>query len=177
MLNKEMKINMVKYKDEDEGLMKEVKKETGKDEERKQLQIEQDGFKRFNGLIFIPRSMEGKIIERYHDSLREQLQLREGHQGETRTAEKIQRYLYFPGMSRKIRISENATNVSEERSTQGNRLDLTMDFVSVPEKEGMGQILVVTDRFTKFSVLIPVKKTLISLLATMATRIRHFRST
>ena len=97
MLNKEMKINMVKYKDEDEKLMEEVKEETRKDKERKELEIEQDGFKRFNGLIFIPRSMEGKIIERYHDDVRE------GHQGETRTAEKIQRYLYFPGMSRKRR--------------------------------------------------------------------------
>lgn len=33
-----------------------------------------------------------------------------------------------------------------------------MDFVHVPEKGGFGQVLVVTDRFTKFTVLIPMKK-------------------
>jgi len=35
-----------------------------------------------------------------------------------------------------------------------------MDFVHMPETKGMGQILVVTDRFSKFTVLIPVKKTI-----------------
>ena len=71
--------------------MEEVQKETKKDKERKYLTIEKDGFKRFQGLIYIPRSMEKKIIQRYHDDP---------------TSENIgkdSKYLYFPGMTRKIK--------------------------------------------------------------------------
>lgn len=34
-----------------------------------------------------------------------------------------------------------------------------MDFVHMPETEGKDQVLVVTDRFSKFTILIPVSKT------------------
>ena len=60
-----------------------------------ELPINDDGHKRFNGLIFIP--MERKVIERNHDDIRE------GHPGIARTMEKIQRSYYFPGMFRKVK--------------------------------------------------------------------------
>jgi integrase-like protein len=113
--------------------------------------------------------MESKIIQRYHDDVRE------GHQRESRTREKIQRYFYFPGMARKIR-----NYIRKCDKCQKNKIDtkkpfgkmqkwqreltkpwrhITMDFVHMPETEGKGQVLVVTDRFSKFTILIPVGKT------------------
>jgi transposase InsO family protein len=35
-----------------------------------------------------------------------------------------------------------------------------MDFAHMPEKDGCGQVLIVVDRFTKFTILIPLKKTI-----------------
>ena len=171
--NKEMRVNVVKYQNEDEDIMMKVKEETKMNKERNDLVLEEDGFKRFQGMIFIPRSMEERIIERFHDDLRE------GHQGETRTLEKIQRYLYFPGMSRKVRRYINKCDKCQKGKIDTKKPSgfmkiwqhglkepwrhITMDFVHMPNSKGMGQmtqILVVTDRFSKFTVLIPVKKTI-----------------
>jgi Integrase zinc binding domain len=49
-----------------------------------------------NGLIVIPKSMEEKMIRRYHDDTRE------GHPGLARTMEKIQRNFYIR-LTRKVK--------------------------------------------------------------------------
>jgi integrase-like protein len=159
-----------KYLDKDEDIMNEVKKETEKHQDGFDIELHEDGFKRFQGLIFIPKKMEEKIIERIHDDPRE------GHQGEARTLEKIQRYLYFPGMLRKIRRYINRCDKCHRGKIDTKKpfglmtkwqhdlkkpwQHITMDFVHMPDVNGLGQILVVTDRFSKFTVLIPVKKTI-----------------
>jgi hypothetical protein len=168
ILNREVKIKMITFKDEDNCLVEDIKKETKK--EKNDTAIEEDGFRRFQGLIKIPRSMEERVISRYHDDPRE------GHQGETKTLEKIQRNLYFSGMTRKIK-----RYIGKCEKCQKGKIDtrkpyglmekwqhelktpwrhITMDFVHMPERDGMNQLLVVTDRFTKFTVLIITRKTI-----------------
>jgi integrase-like protein len=48
-------------------------------------------------MIIVPKIMEEEGIKRFHNDVRE------GHPGEARTTEKIQRQIYFPGMMKKIR--------------------------------------------------------------------------
>lgn len=96
-MNKKAKLNMVSFKNEDDEILNEIKEETAKNEERQEIEINEEGFKKFNGLTFIPKKKERLIIERFHDDIRE------GHPGISRTMEKIQRNLYFPGMYRKVK--------------------------------------------------------------------------
>jgi hypothetical protein len=85
LMNKQMRSKIVRLNRTDESLLEEIRKETLKDEDRKELKIEKDGFKRFNGLTYIPKKKEQVIIERFHDDIRE------GHPGIARIMEKIQR--------------------------------------------------------------------------------------
>jgi len=68
---------MITLENEDEELMKKIKEETRKDERHPEIEKE-DGFKRFNGLILVPKSMETPLIERYHDDVREGIQELQG---------------------------------------------------------------------------------------------------
>ena len=123
----------------------------------------------------VPKDWEKKVIERYHDDIRE------GHPGEARTAEKIQRTYYFPGMTRKI-----GKYIRECEACQKNKIyqkpngpmqigntdttpnrpwqHITADFVDMPATKGIGntstfdQILVVVDRFSKQTILILTRK-------------------
>jgi Integrase zinc binding domain len=63
----------------------------------KELTDTDDGYRRFQGLMLVPKELEQELIARYHDDIRE------GHPGEARTVEKIQRNYYFPGTIRKVR--------------------------------------------------------------------------
>jgi len=139
------------------------------------IETEEDGFKRFNGLIFIPKEMEEKLIRRHHD------EVQEGHPGITRTMEKIQRGYYFPGMHRKVakyigKCSSCEGNGSECGKPQGKMIieedapgkpweRMTADFLEMPPTrhtlwtDVLDELLVVVDSFTKFTILIPTKKT------------------
>jgi len=97
VLNQERKIGTVTYEINDEELIEEIRKEIKRNRNERPELEEKDGLKRFQGLIYVPKKMEEKVLKRYHDDPRG------GHQGESRTLEKIQRYLYFPGMTRKIK--------------------------------------------------------------------------
>ena len=97
VLNKDIQLRMISIESQDEEINKKIKKETKKDERYPEIEEDEDGFKRFNGLIIVPKNLEEDIIERFHADVRE------GHPGEARTIEKIQRNYYFPGTIRKVR--------------------------------------------------------------------------
>jgi len=58
VLNQEMRVKIVSFRDKDEDLMEEIKEENKRNEERKELIIEKDGFKRFQG-VWKKRSCKG----------------------------------------------------------------------------------------------------------------------
>jgi reverse transcriptase-like protein/integrase-like protein len=90
-------IKMITMESHDEDLLKEIRKKTDETVERDDLVVDANGYKRFKGLIFIPKNMEEKMIEAHHDGVDN------GHPGISRVMEKIQRSFYFPGMYRKVK--------------------------------------------------------------------------
>jgi transposase InsO family protein len=174
VLNKELKVGMINIETKD-GLSKKIKEETEKDDRYPELRTGNDGYKRFNGLTLVPRTLEQEVIRRYHDDIRE------GHQGEARTVEKIQRNYYFPGMIRKVRkyirqcdscqrnkvIHQKPHGKMQQQETPTRPWQhVTMDFVDMPEVKGItdlgkwNQILVIVDRFSKQTILVPARKNL-----------------
>ena len=172
IMNKDIQLKMVTIEQNDE-IDKKIKEATKNDNRYPDSEIEGDGFRRFKGLILVPRELEHDIIMRYHEDIRE------GHPGEARTIEKIQRNYYFPGTIRKVRKFIKACNkcqqnkVIHEKTTGKMQQGLTptrpwqhitMDFVDKPSTrsiisgEIMNQTLVVVDRFSKQTILIPSRK-------------------
>ena len=88
---------MVNIESEDRELNEKFEEQTETDERYPEIQKDEDGHKRFKGLIIVPKLLEQEIIQRYHTDIRE------GHPGEARTVEKIERNFYFPGIMRKVR--------------------------------------------------------------------------
>ena len=174
IMNKDLKLNMITLENEDEKLMERIKEETRKDERHPEIEDGEDGFKRFNGLILVPKMVEASLIERYHDDIRE------GHPGIARTVEKIQRNYYFPGMYRKVKkyiagcdqcIKNKIDHQKPKGLMQKNEIrptrpweSITADFLEMPattrpeSSEVLDGLLVVVDRFSKQTVLIPTRK-------------------
>jgi RNase H-like domain found in reverse transcriptase/Reverse transcriptase (RNA-dependent DNA polymerase)/Integrase zinc binding domain/Chromo (CHRromatin Organisation MOdifier) domain/Integrase core domain len=158
----------------EEGLMERIRQAT-KRSEREDLTTEPDGYKRFRGLIFIPKEVEREIIERHHADIRE------GHPGITRTMEKIQRGHYFPGMYRKVKRFINECedcmrNKNDYKKAPGEmRIEpdlperpwkrISVDFLEMPPthhslwKGKLDELMVVVDGFSKQTILIPTRKT------------------
>jgi hypothetical protein len=90
-------VRMVSTEISNDNLVKAIKEATERDEERKDLKKDEDGLMRFNGLIFVPKTVEQETIQAHHEGLEN------GHPGITRVMEKIQRNFYFPGMYRKVK--------------------------------------------------------------------------
>ena len=172
IMNKDIQLRMITIEQSDE-IDKKIQELTDTDNRHPELQKGEDGFKRFKGLILVPREIEQQLIARYHDDIRE------GHPGEARTVEKIQRNYYFPGMIRKVRKFITACDkcqknkpihtktpgklhpgITPERPWQ----HITIDFVDKPKarsitnKEVMDQTMVIVDRFSKQTVLVPSRK-------------------
>jgi hypothetical protein len=167
-LNRNMKMNMVTTLREDQELINEIKEEMRDNQGRPELQTDENGYKRFKGMIFVPKNKEREVMKRYHDDIRE------GHPGIARTMEKIQRTFYFPGMYRKIKkyISQCDScerNKNEYRKPQGKMTvdkevpgepwkRLTADFMEMPATtniagtEEYDELLVVVDTFSKQTV-------------------------
>ena len=93
-INKDIHLGMISSENEDNEISKEICKAMEKDERR--LKCKKKDYL-FEGMIMAPKDWEKEVMERYHNDIRE------GHPGEARTAEKVQRTYYFPGMTRKIR--------------------------------------------------------------------------
>ena len=97
VLNKDIQLKMVNIESEDRELNEKIRRTTETDERYPEIQKDEDGHKRFKGLIIVPKLLEQEIIQRYHTDIRE------GHPGEARTVEKIERKFYFLGIMRKVR--------------------------------------------------------------------------
>jgi transposase InsO family protein len=144
------------------------------DQERvRGLKPDEKGLFTMRGLIIVPRKLEENVIERHHNN-----QL-DGHWGEARTIEKIQRMFYFPGMLRKVkryirRCEECQKNKEDKHKPYGKMQQwqyqlkqpwrhIAMDFMTniprITERSTgrvKSQILVIVDKFTKQTILIPV---------------------
>ena len=174
ILNREFQVKMVHIESQD-GIDGKIREETKNDERHPEIPIDEDGYRRFNGLILVPQSLEKEVIKRYHEDIRE------GHPGEARTVEKIQRNYYFPGTIRKvrkyIRTCDNCQRNKPIRQKPFGKMrndkapsrpwqQLTMDFVDMPETQDAvnrskwNQVLIVVDKFSKQTILIPARKDL-----------------
>jgi hypothetical protein len=163
---------MIKIEIDDE-VENEIKRETKKDERYPNAEIQADGYRRFNGMILVPKKLEEKVIRKHHDNITE------GHPGEARTVEKIQRSFYFPGMIRKVRKFVKACDSCQRNKTSHEKAQgkmhkgilpsrpwqhITIDFMSNPQtknvtsSEQMDQTMVIVDRFSKQAILIPCRK-------------------
>jgi hypothetical protein len=174
ILNKNIKLNMMKFNNEDEEIKKRIKESTKEKELNPDIKEDEDGLKRLNGLIIVPKELEQKILERYHDDPRE------GHQGIARTIEKIQRNFYFPGMYKKMkryianceacaRSKHDYTKPKGKMQIEKDRptkpwTHISVDLLEMPEtskeesSERYDGILVVVDQFSKQTILIPTRK-------------------
>ena len=157
VVNRQMKSKLLTNKNTDHELMKAIKRETANSQDRSEIEIDEDGTKKFNGLIYIPKTMEKAVIERFHDDLRE------GHPGITRTMEKIQRSYYFPGMYRKIkRYIKQCESCNRNKNEYAKPLmidkelptkpwrRLTADFVEMPETQNLAK----TETFDELLVVV-----------------------
>ena len=172
IMNKNIQLRMVTIEQSDE-IDRKIKELTDKDERYPELRKGDDGYKRFQGLILVPKELEQELIARYHDDIRE------GHPGEARTVEKIQRNYYLPGTIRKVRKFIKACNKCQQNKPVHTKIPgkmhqgitptrpwqhITIDFVDKPNAQGitsnetMNQTMVVVDRFSKQTILIPSRK-------------------
>jgi RNase H-like domain found in reverse transcriptase/Reverse transcriptase (RNA-dependent DNA polymerase)/Integrase zinc binding domain/Chromo (CHRromatin Organisation MOdifier) domain len=174
IINKELQLRMVNIERKDQELEEEIKRKSKNPNNRPEIKVDSDGFKRFQGLVLIPKELEEKVMRRYHDDIRE------GHPGEARMVEKIQRNYYFPGMIRKIRkFISKCENCQRNKVTHMKPAGLmqkwdqpperpwqhiTVDFVDMPETKDpvnhgiVNQMMVIVDRFSKQTILIPTSK-------------------
>jgi hypothetical protein len=67
---------MISLERNDDELDETIRKETASEDQHSEIPLDEDGFKRFKGLVFVLREAEQKVIERYHDDIRE------GHPGD-----------------------------------------------------------------------------------------------
>jgi hypothetical protein len=74
-INRHVRLKMVHIENVDATLNEEIKEATEKNTERKDLEIDEDGYKRFKGLIYVPKEKEKAVMERFHENILE------GHQG------------------------------------------------------------------------------------------------
>ena len=173
-INKKMKLGAMIFDDAEKEINKKIKKEVEGKDLFPEREKDEDGIKRFNKLIIVPRQNEEEIFRRYHDDPKE------GHQGIARTIEKIQRNYYITSLHRKIKKyitecelcnrSKNAyrkpagkMQIEENQITRPWQ-SITADFLEMPQIKDeitgaiLNEILVVVDRFSKFTVLIPTRK-------------------
>jgi reverse transcriptase-like protein/integrase-like protein/chromodomain-containing protein len=167
-------IRMVSMENNDKELTEKIRGEMKNYEKRTDLIEDENGFKRFKGLLFVPSNMEQEVIRAHHDGLEN------GHPGIARVMEKIQRSFYFAGMYRKVKkyittcdsCNRNKYThqkpfgkliIEEKRATRPWEF-ITADFVEMPAtrhvlyKNVLNAILVVVDTFSKFTVLLPSRK-------------------
>ena len=122
------------------------------------------------------QSDEGKIKqlvlpERYKRTALEGLHRNVGHPGRDRTLALLRERFFWPGMNADVISWIEACERCQRRKTAtGTRAPLVnivtthplelvcMDFLTLePSKGGIGNILVITDHFTKYSIAIPTK--------------------
>ena len=96
ILNPKIQLKMISMDTEEEELVKEIGKETKRSKERLGIEEDEEGIKRFKGMIFVPKGMEERAIRKYHDNIQE------GHPGIARTIEKLDLFPWNVQESQKI---------------------------------------------------------------------------
>ena len=114
--------------------------------------------------ILLPRSLVDQVIKGLHDD--------NGHLGFDRVMELIRTRFYWPRMAREVKSKlQNCQRCIRRKTPTTKRCSslvnltstypmelLCMDFLSLEEsKGGYGNILVVTDHFTRYAVAIPTR--------------------
>ena len=175
--NGKLKINkamMVSTQMDDSEIKNEIKESMERYQGRDGLSKDSEGYQRFNGMIFVPREIEEKVIEKHHDGNEH------GHPGIARTMETIQREYYFAGMYRKIKkyiaqCDSCNRNKFTHQKPQGKLITdeeqatrpwqrITADFVEMPPTKSslyrgiLNALLITVDTFSKYTVLIPTRK-------------------
>ena len=162
---------MVSTQIDDEEIKREIRKNTAGRQWRNDLSKDDEGYQRFNGMIFVPKDMEERVIRKHHDGNEY------GHPGIARVMEKIQREYYFPGMYRKVKkyIAQCDSCARNKYTHQGKLIadeeqatrpwqKITADFVEMPPTKSslyrgtLDALLVTVDTFSKYTVLIPTRK-------------------
>ena len=163
IINKDMEIKMVRYNEEEDEIAKKIKEETKRSKERPELETEEDGYKRFKGMIFVPKKSEETVIKRYHDDIRE------GHPGIARTMEKIQRnYKRYTkecdscNRNKNDYRKPNGKMIVEEKAPSRPWESITVDFMEMPATKHLSkekdELMVVMDTFSKQTILITTNK-------------------
>ena len=173
-INKEMKLSTILFQDDKEGTNERIKEEIEKGDLFPEHEKDEKGLKRFKQLILVPRTVEKEIFAKHHEDPKE------GHQGIARTIEKIQRNYYIPGLHKKIKkyitdcdlCNKSKNDYSkpigkmqiEENQINRPWQSITADFLDMPQVQDentgikLNQILVIVDRFSKYTILIPTRK-------------------
>ncbi len=133
--------------------------------------IDEQGLIRYKGLVYVPSQMRRPLVQEQHSLPAH------GHQGVTRTFERITRHYYFPGMRKQVETvvrecdicSKSKSNrhlpYGQLKSTpvpKGAWKSIALDFiVKLPlSKDPLtgveyDSILVITERLTKYGKFIP----------------------
>ena len=111
--------------------------------------------------LLMPKGLQSKLIEEYHDQL--------GHQGVDRMDLLVRQKYFWPGLYNDIKEQLDSCTVAKmpylkTKTPMGKVLAtrplevLALDYtVLEPSSNGMENVLVMTDVFTKFSVAVPTK--------------------
>jgi hypothetical protein len=150
---------------QDEGLQRIL----GDTQRNESTQLD-NGLLLIHGLIYIPRTLQKEVIRRHHDMPTH------GHMGIEKTMEHISRNYYMQNLHRKVRnyIRECDTCQRDKpaRHSPYGELQLsevptkpfewiTMDFITkLPESNECDMIMVIVDRLTKFTYMIPTTETI-----------------
>lgn len=133
--------------------------------------IDEQGLIRFKGLVYIPNQMRRLLVAEQHSLPAH------GHQGITRTFERIRRHYYFPGLRKQVETVVSECDICS-KSKASRHLpygqlkspptpkqawkSIALDFVvKLPQSKDpltgvdFDSILVITDRLTKYGYFIP----------------------
>jgi hypothetical protein len=123
-----------------------------------------------HGLVYVPQRLQNEAIRRHHDDPAH------GHMGVEKTVEHLSRNYYIPNMHKKVRryIKQCDTcqrNKPSRHIPYGELQNsetptrpwewITIDFITkLPKSDGHDMIMVVVDRLTKYSYMIPTTETI-----------------
>jgi hypothetical protein len=133
--------------------------------------IDEQGLIRYKGLVYVPNKMRRPLVQEQHSLPAH------GHQGVTRTFDRISRHFYFPGMRKQVetvvRECDICSKSKSNRHAPYGQLksppvptrawkSIALDFIIKlpPSKDPMtgteyDSILVITERLTKYGYFIP----------------------
>jgi hypothetical protein len=119
--------------------------------------------------IYIPRALRSELLHKYHDTEIA------GHQGAIKTLELLQRKYYWPAMAAEVahyvRTCDTCQRTKGYNGLKTGKLqplpvpkerfiDIAIDFFTIHGfKSGPDTVMIIVDRLTKFTVLVPCYKT------------------